>query len=68
VGGGDGLNIGVAGKEVVDFARPGEQSIENKKDRPGFGGLADATERGESSGAVLPELDVLKEAAREAAN
>jgi hypothetical protein len=45
-----------------------QQLIESKKNRPGFGGLADATERGESSGAVLPELDVLKEAAREAAN
>jgi hypothetical protein len=31
-------------------------------------GLADATESGESSGAVLPEVAVLKEAAREAAN
>jgi hypothetical protein len=28
---------------------------ERKKNRPGFGGLADATEPGESSGAVLPE-------------
>ena len=42
--------------------------IGSKKNRPGFGGLADATEPGESSGAVLPEVAVLKEAAREAAN
>jgi hypothetical protein len=43
-------------------------SHQTKKNRPGFGGLADATESGESSGAVLPERAMLKEAAREAAN
>jgi hypothetical protein len=53
-----------------DRQRRTSKQVKSKaqKNRPGFGGLADATERGESSGAVLPELDVLKEAAREAAN
>ena len=44
------------------------EKIERKKNRPGFGGLADATEPGGSSGAVLLEVAVLKEADREAAN
>ena len=59
--------MGVAGMSLP--IRPSRRiGIESKKNRPGFGGLADATEPGESSGAVLPEVAVLKEADREAAN
>ena len=61
------LLVGLAGEEVVGSAGSGHESSD-QKNRPGFGGLADATEPGESSGAVLPERAMLKEAGREAAN
>jgi hypothetical protein len=47
-------DLGVTGNELDD-SPVRRQFIEGEKNRPGFGGLADATERGESSGAVLPE-------------
>ena len=59
--------MGVAGMSLP-IRRFQANRYREQKNRPGFGGLADATERGESSGAVLPEVAVLKEAAREAAN
>ncbi|HEX6438115.1 MAG TPA: hypothetical protein VF182_13335 [Candidatus Binatia bacterium] len=50
----------VAGEELASSAGSSEWVKSDKKNRPGFGGLADATESGESSGAVLPERAMLR--------
>jgi hypothetical protein len=62
------VRLALPGNELAGSAGSKRTGKSSPKKSARFGGLADATEPGESSGAVLPEVAVLKEAAREAAN